>query len=116
MKSTAARQIEQTPPPERVTLANLARDTLAEFNGDTESATAALISRLENERWLLQAVAEDAINYAVAQSIQKAHRAERPPRLSTYSHEDGSGLGLVSRKTHSETATPAIIDSRQTSF
>lgn len=77
MKSTAARQIEQAPPPDRVTLAILARDTLAEFNGDTESATVALIARFENERWLLQAVAEEAINYAVEQSVQKAHRNER---------------------------------------
>lgn len=77
MKARTPTTAEMMPPIERITLSALAREALAEFDGDVQLAKQKLVGRLENERWLLQAVADEAIDEAVNTFVQSAHRGER---------------------------------------
>lgn len=77
MRTHTATTQNAAPPIRRITLSGLARDALAEFDGDVSAAKNHLVSRLESERWLLEAVADQAISEAVNTFVQAGHRQDR---------------------------------------
>ena len=61
----------------QVSLGSLAKDYLEEYDGDIVAARNALYDELDNNKFLLSLVAEQAIAEAVRNYVSLAHRRER---------------------------------------